>query len=148
MEKNEAYKDDDEADDYLCDNDPYNSQNEYAGGASNVKLQTGFVIAEAAPAPVIEWVKPNEKIELITGIDDSPTLQATAREWAPSQAALAAAAAAVVGGLVSNETKTVDDTNPARTELIVTDIHDDDDVPVRLYLYNNRFIFVKVLTIF
>jgi hypothetical protein len=42
----------------------------------------------------IDWVKPNEKIELVTGVDDSPSLQATASPWAPSQAALAAAAAA------------------------------------------------------
>jgi hypothetical protein len=42
----------------------------------------------------IAWVKPNEKIELVTGVDDSPSLQATASPWAPSQAALAAAAAA------------------------------------------------------
>jgi hypothetical protein len=47
--------------------------------------------------PVLDWVKPNEKIELVTGMDDeSPTLQATARAWAPSQAALAAAAKAAV----------------------------------------------------
>jgi len=56
-------------------------------------LQTGFSL----PLPEkekVDWVKPNEKIELITGGDESPTLQASAREWAPSQAALAAAAAA------------------------------------------------------
>jgi hypothetical protein len=41
----------------------------------------------------IDWVKPDEKIELVTGAD-SPTLQATASTWVPSQAALAAAAAA------------------------------------------------------
>ena len=40
------------------------------------------------------WVKPDEKIELVTGLNDSPTLQATASTWVPSQAALAAAAAA------------------------------------------------------
>eukprot|EP00548_Thalassiothrix_antarctica_P007957 CAMPEP_0194141498 /NCGR_PEP_ID=MMETSP0152-20130528/10896_1 /TAXON_ID=1049557 /ORGANISM="Thalassiothrix antarctica, Strain L6-D1" /LENGTH=747 /DNA_ID=CAMNT_0038840137 /DNA_START=251 /DNA_END=2494 /DNA_ORIENTATION=+ len=43
---------------------------------------------------VIDWVKPNEKIELLTGVQDSPTLKPTAVPWAPSQAALAAAAAA------------------------------------------------------
>jgi len=66
-------------------------------------LQTGFTLPEREPErePEIEpelekvdWVKPNEKITLVTGGDESPTLQATAREWAPSQAALAAAAAA------------------------------------------------------
>lgn len=44
------------------------------------------------PSPL--RVKPNEKIELLTGVEDSPTLQATAAAWAPSEAALAAAAAA------------------------------------------------------
>mmetsp|Transcript_1290 Transcript_1290/g.1854 ORF Transcript_1290/g.1854 Transcript_1290/m.1854 type:complete len:955 (-) Transcript_1290:509-3373(-) len=39
-------------------------------------------------------VKPNEKIELLTGEDESPTLQATAAAWAPSEAAIAAAKAA------------------------------------------------------
>mmetsp|Transcript_16332 Transcript_16332/g.24718 ORF Transcript_16332/g.24718 Transcript_16332/m.24718 type:complete len:763 (-) Transcript_16332:373-2661(-) len=43
---------------------------------------------------IIDWVKPNEKIELLTGIQDSPTLKPTAVPWAPSEAALAAAAAA------------------------------------------------------
>lgn len=46
------------------------------------------------PEPVIDWVKPNEKIELLTGVQDSPTLKPTAVPWAPSQAALAAAVAA------------------------------------------------------
>jgi hypothetical protein len=32
----------------------------------------------------LDWIKPNEKIELITGVEESPTLQATAREWAPT----------------------------------------------------------------
>eukprot|EP00541_Cyclophora_tenuis_P005855 CAMPEP_0116548968 /NCGR_PEP_ID=MMETSP0397-20121206/4622_1 /TAXON_ID=216820 /ORGANISM="Cyclophora tenuis, Strain ECT3854" /LENGTH=458 /DNA_ID=CAMNT_0004073659 /DNA_START=115 /DNA_END=1491 /DNA_ORIENTATION=+ len=45
--------------------------------------------------PKIDWVKPNEKIELLTGAPESPTLQATAAPWAPSEAALAAAAAAI-----------------------------------------------------
>lgn len=48
-----------------------------------VMLEMGFHIAEAK-APKHEWIKPNEKIELITGDGYSPTLQATAREWAPS----------------------------------------------------------------
>jgi len=44
------------------------------------------------PSPL--RVKPNERIELLTGEEDSPTLQASAAAWAPSEAALAAAAAA------------------------------------------------------
>jgi hypothetical protein len=35
-------------------------------------------------------VKPNEKIELLTGIDESPTLQASAAAWAPSHSTIAA----------------------------------------------------------
>ena len=61
------------------------------GHGQFVALQTGFSVQEPAK---LDWVKPNEKISLVTGVDDSPTLQATAREWAPSGAALAAAAAA------------------------------------------------------
>lgn len=65
----------------------------FEDGNHHVTLHTGFSIPE--PQEVrFDWVKPSDKIELITGIDDSPTLQATAKEWAPSQAALAAAAAA------------------------------------------------------
>jgi hypothetical protein len=64
------------------------------GNGEGVTLQTGFSLPEPKE-PKFEWIKPNEKIALITGIDDSPTLQATAKEWAPSQAALAAAAAAI-----------------------------------------------------
>lgn len=51
----------------------------------------GYNSPEKAHEQIIDWVKPNEKIELLTGIQDSPTLQATAMPWAPSQAALSAA---------------------------------------------------------
>lgn len=51
----------------------------------------GYNSPEKAQEQIIDWVKPNEKIELLTGIQDSPTLQATAMPWAPSQAALSAA---------------------------------------------------------
>eukprot|EP00980_Cylindrotheca_fusiformis_P025345 scaffold13478_cov132-Cylindrotheca_fusiformis.AAC.38 len=57
-----------------------------------VALQTGFNVVK--PEPKIDWVKPNEKISLVTGNADSPMLQATAKEWAPSPAMLSAAAAA------------------------------------------------------
>ena len=63
-------------------------------------LENGLAMPQDEHAAVLDWVKPNEKIELVTGMDDeSPTLQATAREWAPSQAALAAAQN--VAGLLS-----------------------------------------------
>jgi hypothetical protein len=58
----------------------------------DVALYTGFN-PEEPPEPV-EWIKPTDKIELVTGLDDSPTLKPTAKEWSPSQTALAAAAAA------------------------------------------------------
>jgi len=48
-------------------------------------------IIQTLPEPVT--VKPNEKIEIRIGLEDSPTLQATAAVWAPSEAALALAAA-------------------------------------------------------
>jgi len=50
---------------------------------NDVILETGFHISDVRH-PKHEWIRPNEKIELITGDEDSPTLQATAREWAPS----------------------------------------------------------------
>jgi hypothetical protein len=59
-----------------------------------VTLQTGFSLPEPKEQK-LDWVKPNERIVLVTGVDDSPTLQATAKAFAPSQAALAAAAAAI-----------------------------------------------------
>jgi hypothetical protein len=62
--------------------------------AGGVTLQTGFSLPEPKEQK-LDWVKPNERIVLVTGVDDSPTLQATAKAFAPSQAALAAAAAAI-----------------------------------------------------
>jgi hypothetical protein len=58
----------------------------------DVALYTGFNLEE--PPEPVEWIKPTDKIELVTGLDDSPTLKPTAKEWSPSQTALAAAAAA------------------------------------------------------
>lgn len=57
-----------------------------ARNSNDLMLETGFRISVAKELKH-EWIKPNEKIELITGDDESPTLQATAREWAPSHAA-------------------------------------------------------------
>lgn len=64
-----------------------------ADADDEVMLHTGFNAPPEAREVKFEWVKPSDRIELITGVDESPTLQATAKEWAPSQAALAAAAA-------------------------------------------------------
>jgi len=63
--------------------------NSESNSAAEVTLQTGLIPVE--PEPIHDWVLPNEKISLVTGTDDSPTLQATAKEWAPSVAALSAA---------------------------------------------------------
>jgi len=62
-----------------------------------IMLQTGFNVPKAAQVK-FDWVKASDRIELMTGVEDSPTLQATAKEWAPSQAALAAAAARFEAG--------------------------------------------------
>lgn len=53
--------------------------------------QTEDEIDLNVPSPL--RVKADEKLELLTGMDESPTLQATAAAWAPSQAALALAKA-------------------------------------------------------
>mmetsp|Transcript_55517 Transcript_55517/g.62099 ORF Transcript_55517/g.62099 Transcript_55517/m.62099 type:complete len:817 (-) Transcript_55517:448-2898(-) len=55
---------------------------------NDVTIETGFHISKAKE-PKHDWIKPNEKIELITGVEDSPTLQATAREFAPTHTAIA-----------------------------------------------------------
>jgi len=63
------------------------------GLAVDTGLESGFASQDETPQPALEWIKPDDKIELVTGVDDSPTLKPTAREFAPSQAALAAAVA-------------------------------------------------------
>jgi len=57
----------------------------------------GSGYAEEKPQE-LELVKGDEKLELLTGAPESPTLKATAMEWAPSGAALAAAIAHSNGG--------------------------------------------------
>ena len=53
--------------------------------------------AYVLPEP-LEYVRANDKLELVTGMeDDTPTLKPTAREWAPSRAALAATARSLEG---------------------------------------------------
>jgi hypothetical protein len=95
------------------------------GPTSAVEKQT-FVQKEIA------WVKPNEKIELVTGVDDSPSLQATASPWAPSQAALAAAAAAKE----DLKKESISLNLPVDHEIVSDDAaeSDDDDHPVSLDL--------------
>ena len=99
-----------------------------------IGLQTGYNIEEdssADPDPV-EWVKADDKIELIVGVD-SPTLKPTAREFAPSQAALNAAAAVSTKASAGNESgsKTLSGTSTNGSVDDVTDKGDflDDDEP-------------------
>lgn len=73
-----------------------------------VTLHTGFGVPESNEVKH-DWIKPNEKIELITGIADSPTLQATAKAWAPSRTALAAAVAAAGKAVKPSSTDKVDE---------------------------------------
>ena len=84
-------------------------------------LQTGLTTGETDA--MHDWVLPNEKISLVTGHDESPTLQATAKEWAPSEAAISAAAKAAAGRSVnmSGSVESIDE----------DDEDEDDDVPVR-----------------
>ena len=83
----------------------------------------GYSSPEKAPEPVIAWVKPNEKIELLTGVQDSPTLQATAMPWAPSQAALSAAKD--IRGSKENVTRSVVSVTSLDKQPEMEDIGDD-----------------------
>jgi len=90
------------------------------------------------PSPL--RVKPDEKLELLTGVGDSPMLQATAAAWAPSEAALALAAANTNGtqnekGFDSNNSKSSDNFSESDVHAInamsfiddSSEIDDDDD---------------------
>lgn len=102
-------------------NTPYDNSQFYGDTGGEVELHTGFNIP--SPAQVkYDWVKSSDKIELVTGIDDSPTLQATAKAWAPSQAAIAATSRVDSGASQENR-KTGKPTESAHRE----DSDDDDD---------------------
>ena len=92
-----------------------------------IALQTGFSMPPEEKEQKIDWVKPNEKIVLMTGVDDSPTLQATAKEWAPSQAALAAAAAAIEKEKITISAQSLTSLDGHEED---NDTDDDDDGPV------------------
>ncbi|KAI2495806.1 hypothetical protein MHU86_18692 [Fragilaria crotonensis] len=85
----------------------------------------GYSSPEKTPDPVVAWVKPNEKIELLTGVQDSPTLQATAMPWAPSQAALSAAKE--IRGSNGKVTRSVVSVDSMDKHREVEDICDDPD---------------------
>lgn len=95
-----------------------------ADPAPEVALQTGLTTGETDA--IHDWVLPNEKISLVTGHDESPTLQATAKAWAPSEAALSAAAqaAATRGVNMSGSVESAEEDD--------IEEEDDDDVPLGL----------------
>jgi hypothetical protein len=92
-----------------------------ANPAPEVTLQTGLTTGETES--LLGWVLPNEKISLVTGHEESPVLQATAKAWAPSEAALSAAAKAAAERSVNVGTS-------VQSKEEVDDDEDDDDVPV------------------
>ena len=75
--------------------DNYDAGMRYESYNNNGYGLNGNSIKFVAPAlEKVELVKGDDKFELLTGAPESPTLKATAMEWAPSQTAMAAAAAA------------------------------------------------------
>jgi len=49
----------------------------------NDSMATASLFGPSSSPVHVDWVKPNEKIELMIGVNNSPTLQATANPWAP-----------------------------------------------------------------
>lgn len=94
-----------------------------AGNHGDVALTTGFMISDVKE-PIHEWIKPNEKIELITGNEDSPTLQATAREWAPIHTSFALSDREKI---TLSSTRSLDENDDKEEEL-----GEDDDAPVSI----------------
>ena len=82
-------------------------------------LQTGYQPEEEEEVPEpIEWIKAGDKLELVTGDDESPSLKPTAREWAPSQALLAA--------VVSKQSLGTQEETESKIQSVAS-IDDDDD---------------------
>lgn len=101
--------------------------------------QAGYMAATKEPEmkqKEIDWVKPDEKIELVTGEEDSPTLQATAHSFFPSQAALAAAAAAKEEDGVSPTPMMTGE----EAEYSDEEEDDDDDHPVSIPLISTAYV--------
>ena len=73
----------------------YETVTEFKGyNINSYGLNSNSTESAAVVPRKVELVKGNDKIELLTGAPESPTLKATAMEWAPSHTAMAAAAAA------------------------------------------------------
>lgn len=104
-------------------------QDGYEGGylddeskKNGLTLQTGFQLEDTAEP--LEWIKAHDKIELVTGADDSPTLKPTAKEWAPSQTALAAAAAVAAN---AKQEFSGDNSMESDEDAVEDEIEDDED---------------------
>jgi hypothetical protein len=89
---------------------------------NDVTLETGFRISKLKE-PKHDWIKSTDKIELITGIEDSPTLQATAREFAPTHRAIA---------LAEHEKMTLPSVGNSDDHDDDEEEDDDDDAPVSI----------------
>lgn len=99
-------------------------EEDYDFGANDDEVYLhGIMPTTPAEERDIDLVKADDKIELLTGAPESPTLQATAKAWAPSQIALAAAAEKVKSEPVPGESVSVDG-----DEEVVKSVTDDDDV--------------------
>jgi hypothetical protein len=90
---------------------------------NDVTLQTGFRISSKVKEPKHDWIKSTDKIELITGVEDSPTLQATAREFAPTHRAIA---------LAEREKNTLSSEGNSDNHDDAEEEDDDDDAPVSI----------------
>lgn len=117
-----------EYDDAQLHYDPYGADENYDGGDGDVALYTGFnPEGEFVPPEPIEYVRADDKLELVTGVDDSPSLKPTAKEWAPSQAALAAARAAAESNKDSILESSDDEDDAVRFGNDFDDQDDDED---------------------
>jgi len=102
------------------------------GIEGDVPLYSGFGLdgeEEGLRHEPLEYVRANDRLELVTGVDESPTLKPTAKEWAPSSAALAAAAAAITERANPTD-KSIDSLGDNEEE--DGDGDDDDDGPLGL----------------
>ena len=90
---------------------------------NDLTLETGFRISSKVKEPKHDWIKSTDKIELITGVEDSPTLQATAREFAPTHRAIAPAEREKTA---PSSVRNSDEHNDDEEE------DDDDDAPVSI----------------
>ena len=106
----------------------------------DLMLHTGFNLPNSHEA-TFDWVVPGRKIELMTGKDGSPTLQATAKEWAPSQATLAAASARFGGRTERSRSYEADeddgeDDGPVRMSFVAFDVFSTSSLVANNYIFS------------